>query len=315
MQDIFYNHPYIPTLKEFITLAPDFDRESIINFYNNQEIVQIHKKPPEKSKLRNHFQISVPHERHELDLLFLPTDKGNKYCLTVIDCASRYKFAEPVKNKTANTVLEAYKRIMSRKFYEKPRTCVADDGSEFKGVFREFMRSSNIEFSQNKTGHHTSFAERFNGALSVQIFKMQQQQELTTGKVSRIWVDALQDIIDGMNRKVTRLIKMAPIDAVVLAHVKQPSNDYGKLDAEKHLPIGTVVRYLLSKDEIQNTYDKAISIERRRLTDPTYSGDKYRVVKLRKACSDCLFYHYIEPISAGKSIDRGFTYWQLQIVE
>ena len=30
MQDIFYNHPYIPTLKEFITLAPDFDRESTV---------------------------------------------------------------------------------------------------------------------------------------------------------------------------------------------------------------------------------------------------------------------------------------------
>ena len=311
LEKLFYSSPNIPTLNEFFELAPDVDKDEVEKFYNSQEIVQIHKKPPEKSKLQNHYQISIPNERHEIDLLFLPTDKGYKYCLTVIDCASRYKWAEPVKNKTANAILEAYKQIMKRDFYSKPQVCVADDGSEFKGVFREFMKSNGIDFRQNDTGDHTAFAERFNGVLSVQIFKVQQQQELLTGNVSRIWVDGLQKIIYNMNNKRTRLIKMKPIDAIQMKEVPQPSNDYSLKDAMKQWPIGTIVRYLLNSDEIQNTYDKAITIERRRLTDPTYSGDKYRIVKLRKTCDECLFYHYIEPVDGGKKISRGFTFWQL----
>ena len=55
--------PNIPTLNEFFELAADVDRDEVEKFYNSQEIVQIHKKPPEKSKLQNHYQISANYDR------------------------------------------------------------------------------------------------------------------------------------------------------------------------------------------------------------------------------------------------------------
>ena len=53
------------------------------------------------------FDVQVPNEVHQADLLFLPHDQPGrgrklyKYALTVVDIASRYKEAEPLAKKEA----------------------------------------------------------------------------------------------------------------------------------------------------------------------------------------------------------------------
>ena len=66
------------------------------------------------------------------------------------------------------------------------------------------MESQGINFTQNTKGNHTAFAERFNGNLAVNIFKRQQQRELSTGNVSRKWISDLPSIVQEMNNTVTR---------------------------------------------------------------------------------------------------------------
>ena len=64
-----------------------------------QAIWQIYLPAPRRIP-RPKFDVSVPNEVHQADLLFLPHDKVRrktyKYVLTVVDVASRYKEAEPL---------------------------------------------------------------------------------------------------------------------------------------------------------------------------------------------------------------------------
>ena len=313
LEELFYKSPKQPSLVKLIELS-GITPSIVKDFYMAQPIVQIHQKPHPKSKLFNHFQIDIPYERFETDLLFLPNDSGFRYCLTVIDCASRYKWVAPVKSKTASAVLNAFLKITKQENYKKPKTLVADDGSEFKGEFKRYMEENGIDFTQNTKGNYTAFAERFNGLLSINIFKRQQQRELETGKVSKVWIKDLQPIVEEMNNTVTSMIKMKPVDAIKLDIVPQQENSYSQRDANTIRPIGTIVRYLLKKDEIQNPATKKFTTERRRLTDPIWSIGTYKVVNHYKSCKRCLVYHQLEPIDDARDPGRRFPYWQLQKV-
>ena len=74
--------------------------------------------PGPKHVLRPKFDVSVPNEVHQADLLFLPHDKlprGRKvykYALTVVDVASRYKEAEPLTSKDSAEVAQGFKKYM-----------------------------------------------------------------------------------------------------------------------------------------------------------------------------------------------------------
>ena len=67
---------------------------------------------------RPKFDVAVPNEVHQADLLFLPHDrvrrKTVRYALTVVDVASRYKEAEPLASKTAAEVANGLARIYKR---------------------------------------------------------------------------------------------------------------------------------------------------------------------------------------------------------
>ena len=57
---------------------------------------------------RPHYQVAIPNEMHQFDLLYMPSDTlyGNKYkyILARIDAVSRFKFARPLRTKQAKDV-------------------------------------------------------------------------------------------------------------------------------------------------------------------------------------------------------------------
>ena len=75
--------------------------------------------PAPKHIPRPIFDVTVPNEVHQADLLFLPHDRPGrgrklyKYALTVVDVASRYKEAEPLTTKEAKEVADALESIYS----------------------------------------------------------------------------------------------------------------------------------------------------------------------------------------------------------
>ena len=66
--------------------------------------------PARKRVDRPHYQVTIPNEMHQFDLLYMPSDSldGSKYkhILAGIDAASRYKVARPLRTKQAGDVAE-----------------------------------------------------------------------------------------------------------------------------------------------------------------------------------------------------------------
>ena len=56
----------------------------------------------------------------QADTLFLPNDNGFKYCLVVVDIASRKMDCEPMKTKSAEETKKAFQKILKRKILKEP---------------------------------------------------------------------------------------------------------------------------------------------------------------------------------------------------
>jgi len=76
--------------------------------------------------------IDTPFDRVAADLvgpIFPPTERGSKYILTVMDYATRYPEAVPLKDIQAETVAEALVNMFTR--VGVPKEILSDQGSQF----------------------------------------------------------------------------------------------------------------------------------------------------------------------------------------
>jgi len=101
-------------------------------YKNNQEVYNLFK-TPKKDKISPVFYNFEKDHTHQADLLFMPDDKGYKYCLCVVDVATALMDAEPLKEKTSDAVLFALKKIYARKVLDLPYKLITDSGGEFQG--------------------------------------------------------------------------------------------------------------------------------------------------------------------------------------
>ena len=95
----------IKKLKELSGAKP----KAIKQWLSKQAFWQVHLPSP-KHIDRPHYEVTIPNEMHQFDLLYMPSDSlyGNKYkyILAGIDAASRYKVARPMRTKQAKDVDE-----------------------------------------------------------------------------------------------------------------------------------------------------------------------------------------------------------------
>ena len=82
-----------------------------------------------------------------LDLVTLPvTRSGFIGCLTAIDHFSKYAYAVPIKNKTADTVIRALEERILPIMPLKPEKILSDNGPEFAAdAMKQFLRSYGIQ--------------------------------------------------------------------------------------------------------------------------------------------------------------------------
>ena len=80
------------------------------------------------------------------DLLFLPkAQNGYNYLLVITDIYNSKFDIEPIKNKEAQTVLDALLEIFKRIYLDKPKASISTDaGTEFKQVFKKYLDDNNI---------------------------------------------------------------------------------------------------------------------------------------------------------------------------
>ena len=97
-------------------------------------------------------------------------NNGSRYLLTCIDVFSKHAWVEPIVNKKAPTVLEAFKKIIESG--RKPIRIQADQGSEFLNKdFKTYLNSEGIFFYYVNSELKASVVERFNRTIKEKIFK------------------------------------------------------------------------------------------------------------------------------------------------
>jgi len=251
------------------------------------------------------FDETRPNRIHQSDVLFLPHDKVGKqtfkYCLALVDVASRYKVARPLKTKDAATVARELASIYDDAMCPLvwPEQMMVDLGGEFMGATTKVLEKHGVRTRRADKGHHRSqaFAESFNKVLAQRLFRSMYHRGFEDGSPSNAWVSKLQKVVASMN---SRMIGMKPADAVKLERV--PLVAKGK-PAVPPLSVGTLVHVA--------TNEEAKSVdESRRATDPWWTAKTHAIARrIDKPGRESLYY-FAPAAGQGK---HGFTRSQLRV--
>ena len=149
---------------------------------SRQAFWQVHLPAPKRVD-RSHYEVTIPNEMHQFDLLYMPSDSlywsKYKYILAGIDAASRFKVARPLRTKQAHDVAEIIADIYKVGPLTHPKIFQCDNGSEFKGEVTKplEMREVKIRRVTTKYKHtHTAFVKALNKTLTERLFKVQDAQ-------------------------------------------------------------------------------------------------------------------------------------------
>lgn len=186
----------------------------------------------------------TPNLIQQADLLYMPTDDGYMYGLTVVDTGSRITDCEPMRERSAADALAAIKTIYARKILKEPSISIeVDSGSEFKGVFAQYFKDRNVFVRVAQTGRsrQQGLVENRNGLIGRTLLRRMAGEELLTKEKSVEWVQYLPKLITWMNKEyMMKKITLKPKE--ILADVK-----VDKKKKNNYLEEGTVVRVQLDK--------------------------------------------------------------------
>lgn len=165
-----------------------------------------HSKPIRVKNTFNKVKDNVPHIANYnfmADLLFLPeTKKGHKYLLVVVDIATNACDFEPITEKSSETILQAFQKIIKRKYLNKPYASLrTDDGKEFRGAFEKWLHGENIIHKIGEPGRHKQVgnAEILNRDLGRLLNGYMNSVEEKTGKQYKEWTEVLPTIRKMLN--------------------------------------------------------------------------------------------------------------------
>ncbi|CAB4446368.1 unnamed protein product [Rhizophagus irregularis] len=180
-----------------------------------EEHYNLYKKPlKEKSSERLRVVVWKPNATHQADLAEMPVDpKGFHYFLVVVEVAGKRVDAEPLKDKTANRVLNGFVKIYRRNRIKQPtHRLETDSGSEFTNdqVRDFFLNSLGVMMRFGEPGRHKqqSYAERAIQAIQEPLLKRMVAQELKTGVTSVEWSEDFHNVVS----KVDELWQRNPPD-------------------------------------------------------------------------------------------------------
>lgn len=272
---------------------------------DKQELYNLFKKPTKDNKLSTPiFYNFEKNDTHQADILYLPDDDGYKYCLVITDVATSKTDAEPLKEISSKTTLEAMKKIYNRNILKMPDKMITDAGKEFKGDFHKYLTDNNISHKTALPGRHRQVAmvERKNQIIGKVLLMRQFAQELLTGQVNKNWKEDLPIVIQKMNKRYSH----NPLtETQVLKKSKNPVKNL-KQDI---LPLGTEVRIML--DEPVNIADEK-QFGKFRTADHRWTQMKYKIINYIIDPFQPLLYIVDRPLKEGERV--AYTRNQLQVV-
>lgn len=226
-------------------------RRQVQNWLNDQKTHQLHLIPKRSATIKP-IITSKPGFNFQIDLIDMgdSADGAYRYIFTMIDSFSRKAYAEPLKNKDAATVWEAYDKIVTENKL-KPSIVMSDNGSEFMAILNKKLENAGVKHWTGTPGRPQSqgIIERFNGTIKKYI-----EQGITSTK-KKEWVRYLQTYINNYNNTPRTTTKTAPneVNAENKEVVAQRIRDRAakmNIDDKKDLMVGDTVRKKIFKGKL-----------------------------------------------------------------
>lgn len=233
LNDLFYNldEPTAFTSQGPLQRASKTSAKRVSTFLENQPVYSRHKqiryKFPRK-KTTGLFVLS--HVQADLvemsELLGKGENKGHRYCLTMIDCYSRYAFVSPLKDKTGASIVHALESTFDL-IGARPAFLLTDRGREFVNAqVKTYLADRHINLAHTESDLKCAMVERFNRTLKTRLYKY-----LTHAR-TRKWINVIDKITLGINHSHHRIIKTTPDR--VFRGVDRPADQQS--DATEHTP-------------------------------------------------------------------------------
>ena len=195
-----------------------------------------------------------------------PKTEGYRYALVCVDIHSRKCDAEPVKDKTSDSIIKGYKNIYKRGIVKIPKVMHVDSGTEFKGDVAKYLEKLGVKVRIAEVQRHRQQAmvERKNQIIGSIIAQLQGHKELDTNDVNTEWVSLLPSIIKEINANLPKPL------------VTQPSNfPYSDKTNQDLLAKGSLVRIQL--DYPKRLYDEKKLGGKFRDSDAKWTKEKYPI--------------------------------------
>lgn len=232
-----------------------------------------------KEKAYNKIWLEIPHqEDYNLmaDLMDLPTTKsGYKHLFCIVDLYTLEFDCEPVKNKTAQTVLDAMLQCFKRQYVKKPYASInTDGGSEFKSVFHKWVYDQNIYHKYGSPYRHRqqSVIESLNRQIGKLLILYLNQMTKRTGKEYTDWDAFLPEV-----RKVLNNYRQDLFNKLTKKY-KNYSLVQQKIETKPKFVVGQVVHYKL--DYPENAQLDKQSSARFREGDYRWSSDVRKIISV-----------------------------------
>lgn len=243
MNKLFYNlnEPTAFSSHGPLQKASRASSKKVTDFLESQPVFSRHKQLRYKfPRRRTYGDFVFSHLQADLVELgeFARNNKWNRYCLTMIDCYSRYAFTIPLKNKTSKNVVEALSRTFE-KINMYPSFLVTDKGKEFENrEVKDYLDSRKIRLIHPETEIKCAMVERFNRTWQNRLYKY------FTHSNSVKWIESGKKITEAINKSYHRIIKCTPeqvflgkkkpADALIQAKTKKPKYKIGQMVRMSH---------------------------------------------------------------------------------
>lgn len=197
-------------------------------------------------KDRDHFAVFKEFAKIQMDILYMREDeKGYRYILNVVDCASHACDSEPCYDLKGERICEALNQMKKRKYikFDEVKVCSCDNGSEFKNKHvKDWMEYHDIDmrFTVPDRKTQNAMVEAYNNIISKAIYEKASIDEMQeNARVKPNWSSYLPQMVKVLNKK-TNLTKPS-----AKPYFKDPKATPSEINNRLH--VGDVVHVRLNK--------------------------------------------------------------------
>lgn len=193
-----YKDNFFPSEKRFYDILKEngykLTHKEVKEFIEKQAVSQVHKPILKIKTKQKSIVASSPEEQLQIDILDYSKYKtSNRYyawILLAIDIFTRKGYAVGIKSKSPNDLLNGFKKMDLNTF-----SVIHDDGKEFMGAFKNYLKANNISDIAINSNYHTSLGviDRFSKTIKTTIEKNM------TSNNNVNWFNSLDDIIENYN--------------------------------------------------------------------------------------------------------------------